>query len=306
MSSLRATICAASVLCLGLVAPLSAVADTSTSLKPASVDPAYSIAATKGSAAVKLDGCTLTGRNGRSASFSSKMVAGSSAASIELRYDLFTRPISGGEWKAVEGVQKFGAWDRPSSSSVVWSKSVGGLTVGQSYRVLVTHRWLSKSGRVIRRNVIASPACDQHDARADLAASFNAARATNQTAALNEFLTYTETTALPDKMLLIAASEYQALEASRLCNIPPFLLGISTGSYAYQSSTQSRADLYLFGVKPYADCIAETLSGNDVVPRGTFIDFDTETYLMDNYAVDVADDATPTDAITERDGPTYA
>jgi hypothetical protein len=141
---------------------------------------------------------------------------------------------------------------------------------------------------------------------ADLAASFNAARATNQTAALNEFLTYTETTALPDKMLLIAASEYQSLECSRLCNIPPFLLGISTGSYAYQSSTQSRADLYLFGVKPYADCIAETLSGNNVVPRGTFIDFDTETYLMDNYAVDVADGATPANAITEREGPTYA
>ena len=176
MSSLRATICAASVVTLGLVAPLSAVADTSTLLKPVSVDPPSSVAATKGSAAVKLDGCTLNGRNGRSASFSSKMVAGSSAASIELRFDLFTRPISGGEWKAVKGVQKFGAWDRPSSSSVVWSKSVGGLTVGQSYRVLVTHQWLSKSGRVIKRNVIASPACDQHDARADLAASFVGAK----------------------------------------------------------------------------------------------------------------------------------
>jgi CARDB len=172
MSSLRATICAASVVTLGLVAPLSAVADTSASLKATSLDPAPSVATTKGSAVVKLDGCTLTGSNGRSASFSSKMVAGSSAASIELRFDLFTRPISGGEWTAVKGVPKFGTWDRPSSSSVVWSKSVGGLTAGQSYRVLVTHRWLSKSGRVIRRNVVASPACDQHDARADLAASF--------------------------------------------------------------------------------------------------------------------------------------
>jgi hypothetical protein len=38
---------------------------------------------------------------------------------------------------------------------------------------------------------------------ADLAAQFNLARATNQTAALNEFLSYTETNATPDKMLLI-------------------------------------------------------------------------------------------------------
>ena len=176
MSSLRATICAASIVALGLVAPLSAVADTPTALERMSVDPAPSVATTKGSAVVKLDGCTLSGSNGRSASFSSKMVAGSSAASIELRFDLFTRPISGGEWTAVKGVPKFGAWDRPSSSSVVWSKSVGGLTAGQSYRVLVTHRWLSKSGRVIRRNVIASPACDQLDTRADLAASFVGAK----------------------------------------------------------------------------------------------------------------------------------
>jgi len=176
MSSLRATICTASVVCLGLVAPFPAVADTSTSLNPASPDPALSVATTKGSAVVKLDSCTLTGSNGRSASFSSKMVAGSSAASMDLQFDLFTRPISGGQWTAVKGVPKFGTWDRPSSHSVVWSKSVGGLTAGQSYRVVVTHRWLSKSGRVIRRAVIASPACDQHDARADLAASFVSAK----------------------------------------------------------------------------------------------------------------------------------
>ncbi len=176
MPSLRATICAASILAVGLVAPLSAVADSAAPLTPLSADSGSSATSAIGSAAVKLDGCTLGGSSGRSASFSSKMVAGSSAASIELRFDLFTRPVSGGEWTAVKGVPKFGVWDRPSSSSVVWSKSVGGLTAGQSYRVLVTHRWLSRSGRVIRRVVIASPACDQLDSHADLAASFVGAK----------------------------------------------------------------------------------------------------------------------------------
>jgi phage portal protein BeeE len=66
---------------------------------------------------------------------------------------------------------------------------------------------------------------------ADLASAFNAARATNQTAALNEFLSYTETTATPDKMLLIDAANYQALECARLTNVPPYLVGVSTGSY---------------------------------------------------------------------------
>lgn len=95
---------------------------------------------------------------------------------MELQFDLFTRPVSGGEWTAVKGMPKFGVWDRPSSHSVVWSKSVGGLSAGQSYRVVVTHRWLSKSGRVIRRVVIASPSCDQLDSHADLAASFVSAK----------------------------------------------------------------------------------------------------------------------------------
>jgi hypothetical protein len=177
MPSLRATICAASVAVFSLVAPLSAVADTAA--PPETPLPATSVpttAAMKGSAAVKLEGCTLGGSSGRSASFSSKMVGGSKAASMELRFDLYSRPIAGGAWKPVTGVPMFGTWDRPSSSSVVWSKRVGGLSVGQSYRVLVTHRWLSKSGRVIRRVVLPSPACNQHDTRPDLATSFVGAR----------------------------------------------------------------------------------------------------------------------------------
>lgn len=176
MSSLRATICATSVVAFSLVTPLAAAADTPTPLTPTSAETAPAVSSSKGSAAVKLDGCTLGGSSGRSASFSSKMVAGSSAASIELRFDLYTRPISGGAWKAVTGVAMFGTWDRPSSGSVVWSKRVGGLSVGQSYRVLVTHRWLSKSGRVIRRLALPSPACEQHDTRPDVAASFVGSR----------------------------------------------------------------------------------------------------------------------------------
>jgi len=121
---------------------------------------------------------------------------------------------------------------------------------------------------------------------ADLASAFNAARATNQTAALNEFLSYTETTATPDKMLLIDAANYQALECARLTNVPPYLVGVSTGSYSYQSSEQARADLYIFGVKAYADCIAATLSQNNVLPRGTYVKFDADEYLVENYAAD--------------------
>ena len=120
---------------------------------------------------------------------------------------------------------------------------------------------------------------------ADLAASFDAARMTNQTAALNEFVMYTETLTSPDKMLLIDAAEFQAMEMARLCNIPPYLAGISVGSYSYQSSAESRMDLWTFGVRAYADCIAGTLSQNNILPNGTMVEFDVQQYLTGEYAM---------------------
>jgi len=126
---------------------------------------------------------------------------------------------------------------------------------------------------------------------ADLAAAFNNARETNQTAALNEFVTYTETLTSPDKMLLIDSAEFQAMEMARLCNIPPYLAGISVGSYSYQSSAESRMDLWTFGVRAYADCIAGTLSQNNVLPNGTYVEFDVEDYLTGEYSLTNRDDA---------------
>jgi len=111
---------------------------------------------------------------------------------------------------------------------------------------------------------------------ADLASAFNAARATNQTAALNEYLTYTETNSTPDM--------------SRLANVPPYLVGVATGAYSYQSSQQARADLYLFGVKLYADAIAGALSMDNVLPRGTYVEFDADEYLEENFMADRMDD----------------
>ena len=77
-----------------------------------------------------------------------------------------------------------------------------------------------------------------------------------------------------------------ALDLARLCGVPPYLVGVATGSYAYTSSEQSRADLLIFGVKPYCDCLASTLSMNNVLPRGTYVKFDYSSYLEENYIAD--------------------
>ena len=116
---------------------------------------------------------------------------------------------------------------------------------------------------------------------ADMAHAFNEARLTNQTAALNEFLTYTESTATPDKQLITQAREFQALELARVANIPPYLAGIATGGYTYQNAQQARQDLWIFAAAAYAECISATLSGDNVLPRGTYCKLDPEDYLTE-------------------------
>jgi hypothetical protein len=100
-----------------------------------------------------------------------------------------------------------------------------------------------------------------------------------ETAALNEFIEYMETKALPDNMLMIESANYQALEMCRLGNIPPYLAGVNIGSYSYQNARSAREDLYIFGARLYMDCVAQTLSMNNVLPRGTYVKFDIDEYL---------------------------
>jgi phage portal protein BeeE len=113
----------------------------------------------------------------------------------------------------------------------------------------------------------------------DLATAFNQARLSNQTAALNEFLSYEPTSATPDKMMLIESAQFSALQCAQVTNIPCYLLGVPTGTYAYTNSRESRWDLWLFGTKTYAECITSTLSANSVLPNGTYVEFDTDEYL---------------------------
>jgi len=114
---------------------------------------------------------------------------------------------------------------------------------------------------------------------ADLATSFNSARVNNQTAALNEFLKYEETKALPDNMLMIESADFSGKEMCRLGNIPFYLAGFDIGSYQYTTSAGAREDLLLFGARQYLDCVSQTLSGNNVLPRGTMVKFDIDSYL---------------------------
>ena len=91
-------------------------------------------------------------------------------------------------------------------------------------------------------------------------------------------------------MLLIDAAEYQSKQIANLCNIPPYLLGISTGSYAYTNSSGAKSDLWTFGLSMYAKAITDALSQQ--LPRGTYVCWDTDDYLEMQEELNYAENAT--------------
>jgi hypothetical protein len=133
------------------------------------------------------------------------------------------------------------------------------------------------------------------DELSELAAGWSAARRTNAIGALNEYVKFVEFTADPSKLQLQEGREHAALELSRVANIPPYLVGIATGGMTYQNAQQARQDLFLFGAKPYIQCIEQTLSLPNVLPRGRHVEFDVDTYLqswnMDDMTEPVSEDA---------------
>ena len=111
----------------------------------------------------------------------------------------------------------------------------------------------------------------------ELSAAWAAARKNNAIGALSTQIQFKEYTQNPAEVVS-DQRKYQALEISRLCNIPAYLLAAPTEgvSMTYQNAQQARQDLYLFGARIYLDCIEQTLSGNKILPRGRFVEFDVE------------------------------
>jgi len=114
----------------------------------------------------------------------------------------------------------------------------------------------------------------------ELSAAWAAARKNNAIGALSTQIQFKEFQNSPAE-IVADQRKYQSLEIARLCNIPAYLLSAPTegASMTYQNAEQARQDLYLFGARIYLDCIEQTLSGNTVLPRGRFVEFDIEAYL---------------------------
>lgn len=117
------------------------------------------------------------------------------------------------------------------------------------------------------------------DELADLASAWAAARDSNAIAALNEFVEWNESQMDPTRLQLLEARQHQALELARLMNVSPFLVGAPTGSsMTYQNAEQAQAQLAV-DAGPYIDAIEQTLSRDDVTPRGRLVRLDRSVWL---------------------------
>jgi hypothetical protein len=115
----------------------------------------------------------------------------------------------------------------------------------------------------------------------DLAAQWaQARREGNVIGALNNYVNFVEFDRDPLEVNA-AQREYQALDLSRMCSVPAYLVSAPTpgASMTYQNASQARQDLWLFGAQMYAHAIESRLSMNDVVSRGRYVCFDTDDLL---------------------------
>ena len=119
------------------------------------------------------------------------------------------------------------------------------------------------------------------DELGDLAAGWSKSRGENAVGALNEFVKWVEFSANPSTLQLVEGRQHAALELARVANIPAYLVGVPVGGMTYQNAQQARQDLYLFGAKPFVSAIAETLSSDQILPRGQQVAFDVDAYLRE-------------------------
>lgn len=134
------------------------------------------------------------------------------------------------------------------------------------------------------------------DELAEQAALFTAARRENTTAAVNKYLTYNEAHYDPSTMQLVEGRTYQALELSRLANVPGYLVGAPAGTgMTYLNAEQAKADLIDFGALPLIGCIEQTLSGPNVTPRGQAVRLDVNAWLRNPFTTSTTAEPSPND-----------
>ena len=118
----------------------------------------------------------------------------------------------------------------------------------------------------------------------ELAEAWKTARsATNgAVAALNNAVQWHESSMDPSKLQLVEARRHQMTELANAIGVPAYLVGAPEGGgQTYANAQQARRDLWELACKPLALCIGETLSSDDILPRGRFCKLDFSEYEVE-------------------------
>ena len=117
------------------------------------------------------------------------------------------------------------------------------------------------------------------DELGDLAQSWATARETKAVAALSEGVKWVESQMDPTRLQLIEARQHSSLDQARLTNVPPWLVGVAVGGMTYSNVADQKAQAVVFGAAPLIECIEQTLSSDQVTPRGRIVRLDREAWL---------------------------
>lgn len=198
-----------------------------------------------------------------------------------------TTDQAGPQWFGPSNQVYFNGQHVPSEDLIQFLSPINGLLFYGSRALDIAIR-LDTAAKRFASNEIASGMLQQVDGEpmsgeelSELALAWAQSRANNAVGALNQYVKYVQFDQDPSKLQLTEGREYSALELSRMANIPPYMVGIATGGMTYMNAQQARQDLYLFGAKPFINCIEETLSLDNVLPRGRHVRFDIDRYLTE-------------------------
>lgn len=200
-----------------------------------------------------------------------------------------TADQAGPEWFGPSKEIAFNGVDLDPDNVVQFLSPLDGMLWTGSRSIDIAYK-LDEAARRFAQNDIPSGYLQQKDNSeplsgeelTELAQAWATARQNRAVGALNNSVEWVEARANPSNLQLMEGRQHAALELARVCQVPPWLVGVAVGSMTYQNSQQARTDLILFGAMPYIRCIEETLSLDTIMPRGRHVEFDVDAYIAGN------------------------
>ena len=198
-----------------------------------------------------------------------------------------------GQWFGMSNNIEFNGQQLRTADVVQFISPIRGVVYASNRAITIAER-LDESAARFAQNEFAAGYLQQKgggepmsaEELADLAAGWAQARRANAVGALNEYVEWVSFDQDPSKLQLVESRQFEALEMARIMNVPASMINAPLGagsSINYTNQQDQRADLYTYGTKIFLDTIQETLSLDNIVPRGRFVEFDVSQFITNPF-----------------------